>query len=114
MSAAAAKTIVATSDLAFGPAALIDAALGVSALLLVLAMVLAGVRIVRGPHAADRVVALDMLCLLGVAACGVAALATGSMAFVDVALGIALIGFLATVAFAAFIERGTVHEESES
>jgi multicomponent Na+:H+ antiporter subunit F len=88
----------------------LDWALAASSGLLVVAMVLAGLRIVRGPHAADRVVALDMLCLLGVAAAGVAALVSESAAFVDVALGVALVGFLATVAFAAFIERGTVRE----
>ncbi|HRO59117.1 MAG TPA: monovalent cation/H+ antiporter complex subunit F [Burkholderiaceae bacterium] len=82
-----------------------------SALLLVLAMLLSGIRIVRGPHPADRVVALDMLCLLGVAAAGLAALVSGVVSFVDVALGVALIGFLATVAFAAFIERGSIGDE---
>jgi multicomponent Na+:H+ antiporter subunit F len=85
--------------------------LAVTAALLLLSMVLASVRIVRGPHAADRVVALDMLSLLGVAAAGLAALVAESPAFVDIALGVALIGFLATVAFAAFIERGSIREE---
>ncbi|MFW2357383.1 monovalent cation/H+ antiporter complex subunit F [Hydrogenophaga sp.] len=85
--------------------------LATTAALLLLSLVLAGVRIVRGPHAADRVVALDMLSLLGVAAAGVAALVADAPAFVDIALGVALIGFLATVAFAAFIERGSIREE---
>ena len=84
-----------------------DIALLASALLLVGAMAIAGMRIARGPHVADRVVALDMLSLLGAAAAGLAAVATGSMAFVDVALGVALVGFLATVAFAGFMERGS-------
>jgi multicomponent Na+:H+ antiporter subunit F len=84
------------------------------ALLLIIAMLLAGVRIVRGPHIADRVVALDMLSLLGVAAAALAAIATGSAAFVDVALGVALVGFLATVAFAGFIERGSIRQEDQS
>ena len=92
----------------------LQAAIAVCLLLLVAAMLLAGVRIVRGPHVADRVVALDMLSLLGVAAAALAAVASDSMAFVDVALGVALVGFLATVAFAAFIERGSVREEDRS
>lgn len=78
---------------------------------LLVAMVLAGIRIVRGPTAVDRVVALDMLSLLGTAAAGIAALASGSIAFIDIALAVALIGFLATVAFAGFIERGSIQEE---
>ncbi|WP_439518750.1 monovalent cation/H+ antiporter complex subunit F [Hydrogenophaga sp.] len=85
--------------------------LAITAVLLLVAMLLAGVRIVRGPHAADRVVALDMLSLLGVAAAALAAVVAESPAFVDIALGVALIGFLATVAFAAFIERGSIREE---
>lgn len=87
---------------------LLDMVLAASALLLVAAAIAAGMRIVRGPAAADRVVALDMVSLLGVAAAGLAALAAGSAAFVDVALGIALVGFLATVAFAGYISRGIV------
>lgn len=88
-----------------------DAALAVSTLLLLAAIVCAGLRIVRGPAAPDRVVALDMLSLLGVAAVGIAVLVSGSVAFIDIALGVALVGFLATVAFAAFIERGSINEE---
>ncbi len=87
--------------------------IGLSKLLLFLSMFLVGLRIVLGPHAADRVVALDMLCMLGVGVVAIVALDSDTMAFVDVVLGIALIGFLATVAFAAFIKRGTKHMEKE-
>ncbi|MFA7664868.1 MAG: monovalent cation/H+ antiporter complex subunit F [Burkholderiaceae bacterium] len=82
-----------------------DAVLATSAVLLAAAAIAAGVRIVRGPAAADRVIALDMLSLLGAAAAGLAALVAESLAFVDIALGIALVGFLATVAFAGYITR---------
>lgn len=85
-----------------------EVAIGICAVLLIAAMVLSSVRIVKGPHVADRVVALDMLSLLGVAAAGLAAVASDAMAFVDIALGVALVGFLATVAFAAFVERGSI------
>lgn len=85
----------------------------VSGLLLGLAMVCAAIRIVRGPSGPDRVVALDMLSLLGVAAAGLAVIAAESTAFMDIALGVALVGFLATVAFAGFIERGSIEEEEE-
>ncbi len=78
----------------------------ISKFLLFLSMVLVCIRIVRGPHAGDRVVALDMLCMLGVSVTALAALSNNSIAFIDVALGIALIGFLATAAFALFIELG--------
>ncbi len=86
----------------------------ITALLLAASALAAGVRIVRGPGAADRVIGLDMLGLLGVAAAGLAALASGSTAFVDVALGVALVGFLATVAFAGFISRGAIPERRDT
>lgn len=82
-----------------------------AAAFLVVAMVCVGIRIVRGPTAPDRVVALDMLGILGVAAAGMAVVASGSDAFIDIALGVALVGFLAAIAFASFIERGSIQEE---
>ncbi|MEN5081774.1 monovalent cation/H+ antiporter complex subunit F [Bosea sp. TWI1241] len=86
-------------------------AVALAALLVLAALVCAGIRIVRGPGGPDRVVALDMLSLLGVAATGLAVVVSGSAAFLDIALGVALVGFLTTVAFAAFIERGSINEE---
>lgn len=82
-----------------------------SKVLMFLSMIAVCIRIVRGPHAADRVVALDMLCMLGVGMAALAAIMNGSMAFIDVVLGIALVGFLATVAFAIFIKRGSTPPE---
>lgn len=89
------------------------AGLSLAAALLLAAMVCAAIRIVRGPSGPDRVVALDMISLLGVAATGLAVLVSGSTAFIDIAVGIALVGFLATVAFAGFIERGSIDAEPE-
>ena len=83
----------------------------ISVILLFAAMLCTGLRIVRGPSGPDRVVALDMLGLLGVAAAGLAVIVSGSAAFIDIALGVALVGFLAAVAFAGFIERGSIDEE---
>lgn len=85
----------------------------IAAFLLLAAMICAGIRIVRGPTGPDRVVALDMLGILGVAAAGMAVVASGSTAFIDVALGVALVGFLVAMAFAGFIERGSINEEEE-
>ena len=85
----------------------------IAALLLAVAMVCTAIRMIRGPTGPDRVIALDMLSLLGVAITGIAVLVSGSTAFIDIALGVALVGFLATVAFAGFIERGSISEEDE-
>ena len=66
------------------------------------------VRLLRGPTLADRVVALDMLALLGIAFIGVFSVATQEYAFLDVAIALALVGFLATVAFARYVYRGAL------
>ena len=72
---------------------------------LALALALAAYRMLRGPGYADRFVALDMLTAVVVAFAALTALATGRGAFLDVALGAALINFASTVAFTAFLER---------
>lgn len=75
------------------------------AVVLALALVLAGWRMVRGPSFADRFIALDMLTAVAVGFAAVTVVLTGRSAFLDIALGIALINFVATAAFAVFLER---------
>ena len=73
--------------------------------LAVLATLIATVRIVRGPRHADRVVALDIFLAAAVALCVAASLDTGRTVFLDVAIGLALVGFVGTVGWARLIER---------
>lgn len=75
-----------------------------------LALLLAGLamafaRLARGPHPADRVVALELISTLVVAFVATWAIAAGDQAFLDVAIGFALVAFLGTVAFARYAER---------
>ena len=84
---------------------LADVALMIVIPLLLGALLLAFVRLVRGPNLPDRVVALDFLSLIGIAITAVYAIATEQPLFLDVALVLALTSFLGTVAFAFFIER---------
>ncbi len=71
-----------------------------------LAIALAVLRFVRGPSDADRLIALDILFAAAIALCAAAALHTGQVLFLDVAIGVALIGFVATLAWARLISRG--------
>ena len=73
--------------------------------LLLVAAFLAFARIARGPSLADRVVALDQLSVTLVAISAVYAVLTGEMAFLDVSLGLALVAFFTTVAFARYIQQ---------
>ncbi|APT58758.1 MAG: cation transporter [Azospirillum brasilense] len=83
----------------------IETLAGLLAFVLVLPLGLAAYRMIAGPGFADRFVALDMLTAVAVAFAAMTALATGRSAFLDVGLVIALVNFVATCAFAAFLER---------
>ena len=72
---------------------------------LVLPLALAAYRMIKGPGYADRLVALDMLTAVVVSMAALTTVATGRAAFLDVGLGVALINFAATAAFATFLER---------
>lgn len=73
--------------------------------LLAVPFALTAYRMIKGPGYADRFVALDMLTAIAVGFSALTALATGRSAFLDIGLAIALINFVSTCAFAAFLER---------
>ncbi len=72
---------------------------------LTLPLVLAAYRMIKGPGYADRLVALDMLTAVVVSISALMTVATGRAAFLDIGLGVALINFVSTAAFATFLER---------
>jgi multicomponent Na+:H+ antiporter subunit F len=78
--------------------------------LLGLAMFITMGRLVRGPSLPDRVVALDLIAALVVAVICTYAIGTEQKVFLDVAIVLALITFLGTVAFAQYVER-RAHDE---
>ncbi len=69
-------------------------------------MLLALFRLVRGPSFPDRVVALDLLTTMGVGIIAAVVLAWDQPVLLDVATVLALTSFLATIAFAKYVERG--------
>lgn len=70
------------------------------------ALLLALVRLTRGPSLPDRVVALELIASIVVGYVGVHAIDTGVPSILDVAIVIALTAFLAAIGFARFLERG--------
>lgn len=80
-------------------------ATAVALTMLAFAIVLAFARLVRGPTLPDRVVAIDLLGVLSAGLLVVAASATDQQALLDVAMVIALISFVGTVAYARYVER---------
>ncbi len=72
---------------------------------LVVPLGLAAYRMIKGPGYADRIVALDMLTAVVVSIAALTSVITGRAAFLDIGLGVALINFASTCAFATFLER---------
>jgi multicomponent Na+:H+ antiporter subunit F len=83
----------------------LGAGLLVAVLFLIVAMLSALYRLLVGPSLADRVVALDMVSMLMVVFLVVFRMVSGVNAYMYAAIALALIAFLATVAFAHYIER---------
>lgn len=84
---------------------ILSTALDISFVLVMLGVVGGFIRLVKGPTLPDRIVALDMMTVLIVSFCGLYAILSGETAFVDVAIVVAIIGFLATVALARYVDR---------
>lgn len=69
-------------------------------------------RVVKGPTLPDRILALDMLVGIAIGFIAVIAIRTGYTLYIDIAIALGLVGFLATIAFARFIlSRGRVDEQ---
>jgi multicomponent Na+:H+ antiporter subunit F len=75
---------------------------------LLLAMIMAIVRIIKGPTAPDRVVGLDTINTLIIVSMVVFGLATGSVIYIDVAIVYALLSFISTLFIAKYLEGGEI------
>lgn len=82
---------------------IIEHATTVGLALLTIALLLTFVRLARGPTVADRILALDTMTTLAVGYITVIAIRTGFMLYLDIAIALALVGFLSTIALARFL-----------
>ena len=78
--------------------------------ILLLAMLFAMVRLLKGPQAQDRVLALDCMYLVGMLAMLVLGIHYASVNYFEAALLIALFSFVSSAAMAKFLLRGEVIE----
>jgi multicomponent K+:H+ antiporter subunit F len=76
----------------------------------VAAMAIAAWRLMRGPSAQDRILALDFISVNGVLVVLVLGIRHASPMYFEAALLLALFGFLASTAMAKFVLRGEVIE----
>ncbi|MCB1463840.1 MAG: cation:proton antiporter [Nitratireductor sp.] len=69
-------------------------------------------RVVVGPTLPDRILALDTLVAVAIGYIAVIGVKTGFSLYLDIAIALGLVGFLATIAFARFVlERGMTDED---
>lgn len=68
------------------------------------------IRFVMGPTLSDRVVSLDLLLTTGIGIIAIYSIHTDQPAFLDIAMILALIAFLGTVAFSYYLEKREKNE----
>jgi multicomponent K+:H+ antiporter subunit F len=67
-------------------------------------------RIVRGPDAADRILALDTMVINVIALLVLYGIARGTAVYFEAAMLVAMVGFVSTVAYCRFLLRGDIIE----
>ncbi len=79
--------------------------------MLLIGMVMVLFRLAKGPGAADRVIAMDLLSVLVVAFLVVLSIHTRETTYLDVAIAYACIAFLGTIALVRFIYRESLQKQ---
>lgn len=72
---------------------------------LVISVIMVFIRFVKGPGVGDRVISLDLLITIGIAIIAVYSVISDQPTFLDIALILALIAFLGTIAYSYYIEK---------
>ena len=78
--------------------------------ILLLAAALCLYRITKGPTAADRIVAVDILGILIIGFCAIMTISTGRSWYMDIGIAWALQSFIGTLALAKYLERKGLEE----
>jgi len=87
---------------------MLDISIKIALIAIGVSMALTLYRLIKGPDAPDRILALDTLYVNAVALLIVLGIYDNSAIYFEAALLIALMGFVATVALARYIARGDV------
>lgn len=85
-------------------------AITVAQILLVIGMMCCVARIIRGPHAQDRILAVDALYVTSMLMLLTFGIRVGNEIYFEAALVIAILGFVSTAALSKFLMRGEVIE----
>jgi multicomponent K+:H+ antiporter subunit F len=90
--------------------AIFDMAIYFAQFCFAIATAFAAFRVIRGPAAQDRILAFDTMYINGMLSLLMLGIRSSSTAYFDMALLIALFGFVGTIALAKFLLRGEVIE----
>ena len=75
-----------------------------------LAQIMCMIRLVIGPSTGDRILALDTMVVNAIALVVLLGISQGTRIYFEVALIIAMLGFVSTVSYARFVLRGDIIE----
>lgn len=78
--------------------------------IVVLSMLLCAARLIIGPSAQDRIIALDALWVCAMVLVLLVGIRLGSELYFELAMLIALLGFVSTMALSKFLMRGEIIE----
>lgn len=97
------------------PEAFLDWSVQIALVLLGIAFLVTVFKVIKGPTLPDRILALDMLVGSAIGFIAAIGIKTGFTLYLDIAITLGLVGFLATVAFARFIlARGRTENDAPS
>jgi multicomponent Na+:H+ antiporter subunit F len=71
-------------------------------------------RLIMGPSLTDRVIGLDLLFAIAIVYCLIAAWVSERTVYLDVAIGLALTGFVATLAWSRFIQHQAARTQGDN
>jgi multicomponent K+:H+ antiporter subunit F len=91
-------------------ATLLEVSIAYALICVLAAMLLCAIRLLIGPAAHDRVLALDTLWMCGMLLAIVLGIRFGTQVYFEVAILVALVGFVSTIAMAKFLMRGEIIE----
>lgn len=89
---------------------MIELALTIALPCIALAVLLNLYRLLRGPTAPDRILALDTMVINSIALIILFGILEGTTVYFEAALLLAMVGFVGTVAYAKFLLRGDIVE----
>ncbi|SEJ83718.1 multisubunit sodium/proton antiporter, MrpF subunit (TC 2.A.63.1) [Bhargavaea ginsengi] len=86
----------------------------ISLIVIVISMALFVYRLIKGPTAPDRVIALDAMGVTLISVVALLSLLVGTSFYLEIILLLAILSFIGTVAFSKFIEKGEIFDRGDS